>query len=130
MLGAATLLLALASINIAGIMLARGIARRGEVRSASCARRGPKPAGTTAHERSVLLALAGGALGVLLAHFAVLEVKRSALALLPRLEEVTADGGVLVFALAVTLLSAAWFGAVPAAALAAFLRVRLRALTP
>jgi putative ABC transport system permease protein len=61
-----------------------------------------------------VLACAGGAAGVVLAAVAVALLRRVGPAVLPRVEEVSIDGGVLLFALAVTLLSALVFGALPA----------------
>jgi putative ABC transport system permease protein len=63
---------------------------------------------------SVLLALAGGGLGVLLAHAGVVALVSLAPAGLPRLEAVRLDGGVFILALAVVVLLGLAVGLIPA----------------
>jgi len=65
-----------------------------------------------------LFSIAGGALGVWVAHLAVDALAHSPAAGIPRLDEVAIDARVLLFALAVTLFTAVLFGILPARRLA------------
>lgn len=108
------LLLALACANVASLLLARGTAREREV-----AVRRALGASATAIARlvvteSVLLALVGGALGVVLAALAVPALLALLPADIPRLENVQVDARVLLFAALSSLLTALGFGLFPA----------------
>jgi putative ABC transport system permease protein len=63
---------------------------------------------------SLLLALIGGALGILLAHFGVQWFAHSGPADIPRLNEVRLDARALAFVVLASLTTAALFGALPA----------------
>ena len=63
---------------------------------------------------SVLLGVAGGALGVLLAHLGTRALVASAPPVLPRLTEIGVSGPVLLFAAAVSVLAGLLFGLLPA----------------
>lgn len=63
---------------------------------------------------NLLLAFAGGFLGMLLAYFGVRWLVRFGPADIPRLNEVRVDVGTLVFAIAASGMTAALFGALPA----------------
>ena len=112
--GAVVLVLLLACVNVASLVLARGLARRAElsVRLAVGAGRGRLIRQLLTE--SLVLALLGGAVGAALAWVAVSAVRIRPPVLLPRSEEVAVDGTVLAFALAVSIGSALLFGAVPA----------------
>jgi putative ABC transport system permease protein len=114
LLGGVVLMLVLASVNIAGLVLARGMARRGELAARLALGAGRGRLVRQLMTEATVLGLIGGVLGVLLAYAAVAWLKRSAPTLLPRMEEVSVDGGVLLFAVGITLLSAIVFGAVAA----------------
>ena len=112
--GATLFVLLIACVNVAGLLLARGMARRREL-----AVRGALGAGRGRIVRqllteSVLLGLAGGVLGLATAT----AVLRAVPALVPgavtRLDEIGLDGVVLAFTLGLSVVVGLRFGAVPA----------------
>jgi putative ABC transport system permease protein len=114
MLGAASLLLFLACVNIAHLTLVRTAARSREiaVRRALGAERG-RIARQLLSE-SLLLGLAGGAVGVIVAAFATRLFIRLSPADIPRLETVHIDVATLLFALGAALVTSLLFGLAPA----------------
>lgn len=112
--GAVTLLLLIVCANVAGLLLARGSKRTPEF-----ALRAALGASRAAVIRQLLvesatLSLLGGAAGVMLAY----GVARAAVRLLPlhvpRVDTVAIDGHVLLFHMAVSLLTGITFGLLPA----------------
>jgi putative ABC transport system permease protein len=111
---AAALVLLLSCANVATLSLIRASVRARElaVRSALGAGRGRIARQLFAE--STVVALAGGALGVLLAAGIVRWVRAAASASLPRADEIAVDGRVLALALLVSLVAALVVGAAPA----------------
>ncbi|MGA3238554.1 MAG: ABC transporter permease [Bryobacteraceae bacterium] len=114
LLGAVGLLLLMACANVANLLLAHGAARQKEIaiRAALGASRGRLMAQLLCE--SVLLALAGGALGLALARGSVALVARLGPASIPRLTQATVDGRLFLFAFAVSVLTGILFGMAPA----------------
>jgi predicted permease len=116
--GAASAVLLLACVNIAGLLLGRASGRSREigVRSALGATRWRLVRQLLLE--SLVVAAAGGSMGVALAYLAVAALARFGPADLPRLQMIEVNGRVLLFTLAATLFSALLFGLAPAMRLA------------
>jgi len=114
LLGAVGFLLLMACVNVANLLLARGASRKKEIaiRTALGATRGRVV--TQLLSESLLLALAGGAVGMALAFGAIAIVRWLGPANMPRLAEVKVDGRLLLFALGVSMATGVAFGVAPA----------------
>lgn len=114
LLAAVVGVLLIAASNIAHLLLARGEVRSGEVavRTALGGSRGRLIRQFLVE--SGLLALTGGVLGLALASAGVGLLLGLAPPTLPRVDEVTLDGSVFVFALAATVVASMVFAVVPA----------------
>ena len=114
LLGAVGLVLLIGCANVASLLLARA-GRRGRevaVRTALGAPR--RRIAALFLIEAVVLALAGGALGLLVASWALQMLLALAPASLPRLPEIRLDGGVLLYTLGVSLATGLLFGLGPA----------------
>ena len=111
--GATLLVLSIACINVAGLLLARGITRRRALAVRAALGAGRVRLLRQLVTESVALSLGGGVLGLA----AAAAVLRAAPALVPgdvaRLHEVSVDGAVLAFTLGLSVVVGLVFGAVP-----------------
>jgi putative ABC transport system permease protein len=114
LLGAALLVLFIACVNVTNLLLARGSQRRGElsIRTALGASGGRIARQLTTE--SLLLAVGGGAVGLVIARLGVGALIALSPADLPRLDAIRLDNTVFVFAALVTSLTGLLVGLVPA----------------
>ena len=114
LLGAVSFVLLIACANVANLLLARSTARSREfaIRAAIGA-----SAGRVMRQlltESVMLGVAGGALGLLLAKWGTRAMLAALPETLPRTEDIGLDGHVLLYAVGISILTGVAFGLVPA----------------
>jgi len=114
LMGCVAFVLLIACSNVANLLLARGSARRREMALRTALGASPLRVVRQLLTESMLLASIGGTLGVAFAFLAL----RGMLAIhppsVPRIEEVSIDGGVLVYSLLISVAVGILFGMVPA----------------
>jgi len=116
--GAVACLLLLACANVANLVLARAATRRPEMALRAALGAGSGRLLRQLLTESVLLSLAGGAVGALLGWWGVDLIRIARPANLPRIDGLAVDGRVLLLALAVSIVSGLLFGSIPGVLLA------------
>ena len=113
-LGAVGFVLLIACANIANLLLAQGARRQAELAVRTALGASAFRLARQMITESVLLALLGGAVGLLLAVAGVAGMKALHPANIPRLEEVGVNGWVVAFTVALSLLTGLTCGLIPA----------------
>jgi putative ABC transport system permease protein len=113
-LGGVALVLLIACVNVTNLLLARGAQRRAEFAMRAAVGAGRARLLQQLVTESLLLALAGGAIGMLLAEAGVRILLALSPAELPRKELIHLDPAVFLFALMMTTLVGIFVGIIPA----------------
>ncbi len=113
-LGAVTLLLMIACVNVTNLLLARGAQRRGEFAMRTALGALPSRVIRQLVTESLLLAILGGACGMMVAGFGVRTLVAISPPGLPRVNAIRFDGVVFAFAFAITALIGLAIGLIPA----------------
>ena len=114
LLGAVSLVLVIACVNVASLLLARAVSRERELAMRVALGAGRGRLARQCLTESAVLGLSGGALGILLAALGIRPFVVFWPGSLPRAQQVQLDWQVLLFALAVSLACGILFGLAPA----------------
>ena len=114
LVGAVACVLLIACANVANLLLSRGIGRQRELAIRAALGASRRRIVRQLLTESVLLGVAGGALGLVLAFWGLRGMQALGSKSVPRLHEIGIDGRVLLFTLALSIVSAMIFGLAPA----------------
>jgi putative ABC transport system permease protein len=114
LLGAVGLVLLIACANVGNLLFTRALIRRKEIAIRSALGAGRGRVFQQLLTEALLLAGAGGALGLLLAYGTLTSASRLLASQVPRAEEISIDRAVLMFAVGVSMLAGMLAGTLPA----------------
>ena len=114
LLGAVGLVLLIACANVGNLLFTRALSRRKEIAIRSALGAGRGRVFRQLLTEALLLAGAGGALGLLLAYGTLTSASTLLAGQVPRAEEISIDGRVLLFAIGVSMLTGMLAGTLPA----------------
>ena len=120
LLGSVSLVLLIACANVANLLLTRATSRQKEVAVRTALGASWQRLVRQLLTESLMLGLLGGVAGLMVAYLALRVVRAINPGNIPRLNDITLDGTVLVFTLAVSALTGLLFGLVPALRAARF----------
>jgi predicted permease len=113
LLGSVGLVLLIACANVANLLLTRAAGREKEVAIRTALGAGWQRIARQLFTESVLLGLLGGAAGLLVAQLSISAVRAMNPGNIPRLEDISVNGGVLFFTLGISLATGILFGVAP-----------------
>jgi putative ABC transport system permease protein len=114
LLGAVALVLLIACANVGNLLFTRALARRKEIAIRSALGAGPGRVFRQLLTEALVLAGAGGAVGLLLAQMGVSFASRLPADQMPRADEISIDARVMLFAFGVSILTGVLAGTIPA----------------
>ena len=114
LLAAVAVVVLIACANVANLLLVRASVREKEIAIRAALGAGGWRLGLQMLAESVVLAVAGGALGLLLAYLLIPAITTLSAGSIPRVADLSIDGTVLAFAAGVSLLTGLIFGLAPA----------------
>ncbi|HEX2458348.1 MAG TPA: ABC transporter permease [Vicinamibacterales bacterium] len=114
LLGAVAVVILIACANVANLLLVRASVRGKEIAIRAALGAGKRRLVSQMISESLVLSIAGGALGLLLAYLVLQPIKTLSAGSIPRVDDVSVDPPVLLFALTISLVTGVLFGLAPA----------------
>ena len=114
LIAAVALVLVIACANVASLLVARAVARQQEIAVRASLGASRRRLAVQLLTESLLLAFAGGAVGLLLAAVGLDGIRLLGAASVPRIGEIELNSAVLLFTLVCSIASGVFFGIVPA----------------